>query len=72
MPSGIVKLNKGNIMKYLVIERVKYGNANDSYYNHYADGFDSLELANEYAELQAKLKKRDDTTYTVVPFGDTQ
>ena len=72
MPSGIVKLNNGDIMKYLVIERIKHTHANDSFYNHYTDGFDTLELANEYAELQAKLKKRDDTTYTVVPFGDTQ
>ena len=59
-------------MKYLVIERIKYTHASDSFYNHYTNGFDSLELANEYAELQAKLKRRDDTTYTVVPFGNTQ
>ena len=70
MPSGIVKLNNGDIMKYLVIERIKHTHANDSFYNHYTDGFDSLELANEYAQLQAKLNKYDDTTYTVVPFGD--
>lgn len=72
MPSGIVKLNKGNIMKYLVIERVKYGNANDSYYNHYADGFDSLELAKEYAQLQAKLHDSHDKTFTVVTFTEAQ
>tara|TARA_A100000172_G_C2965245_1_gene83944 strand:+ start:53 stop:232 length:180 start_codon:yes stop_codon:yes gene_type:complete len=59
-------------MKYLVIERVKHTNANDSYHNHYIDGFDDLELANEYAQLQAKLTSSDDKTYTVIAFGDTQ
>ena len=72
MPSGIVKLNNGDIMTYLVIKKVNWSHSSPSYYNDYIDGFDSLELANEYAQLQAKLKRRDDTTYTVVPFGDTQ
>jgi len=39
---------------------------------HYSDGFDTLELANEYAELQVKLEKSKDTTYTVVPFGNVE
>ena len=72
MPSGIVKLNNGDIMTYLVIKKVNWNHCKPSYYNDYTDGFDSLELANEYAQLQAKLKGSDDTTYTVVPFGNTQ
>ena len=73
MPSGIVKLNKGDIMTYLVIKKVNWLHSSPSYYNDYIDGFDSLELANEYAQLQAKLNNSvKDITYTVVPFGNTQ
>jgi len=63
---------QGNIMKYLVIQKITYTFASDSYNVHYSDGFDTLELANEYAELQVKLEKSKDTTYTVVPFGNVE
>jgi hypothetical protein len=45
-------------MKYLVIRKV---DLSPLYVLHtiidYHDGFDTLELANEYAQLQAKLEK---------------
>jgi hypothetical protein len=59
-------------MKYLVIRKVNFSNSCASYFNDYHDGFDTIELANEYAQLQVKLEKSNDTTYTVVPFGNEQ
>jgi hypothetical protein len=59
-------------MKYLVIRKVSYTTICDSHYIDYHDGFDTLEIANEYAQLQAKLQKSTNTTYTVVPLGNVE
>ena len=69
MPSGIVKLNKGNIMRYFVIKKYAYRTQPDTHYIDHNAGFDNQDTAQRYADVKQEMETDRDVTYTVIAFS---
>ena len=69
MPSGIVKLNNGDIMKYFVIKKIAYQTQPDGHYIEHSAGFDKQDTAQKFAELKQEMETDGNVTYTVIAFS---
>ena len=66
MPSGIVKLNNGDIMKYFVIKKTSYQTQPAYHSIEHNQGFDKQDTAQRFADLKQEMETDARVTYTVI------
>ena len=70
MPSGIVKLNKEDIMKYFVMKVTTYQTLPAYHSFEHNQGFDKHDTAQRFAELKQEMEIDKNVTYTVIALSD--